>query len=196
MITDKTIVEIYEPGRSYSAGPNNLRKPSKKEIDDFGGIYSNNYICFEMFGCVVLQKDLPYKNIWFWHEKGHALYNEIHGPTNKRSLKVEKFCDQYMLFVCGWKRTIKAMFRTMSDDMDSTGQNELIQRIIAISENHPLRFIISDELIKVSEKLKRLKKPRSKSRRILLCWRNNLFKLCKAIDMEYLVEHTKEYRKD
>lgn len=196
MITDKTIVEIYEPGRSYSSGPNNSRKASKREIDWAGGLGYNGYICFQSFGSVIIQRDLPYKDVWFWHEKGHTLYEEIYGPVDKRSLKVERFCDDYMLFVCGYKRTFKALLRACSDDTTPQGKIELRKRIEYIRSAKPKFFnvLIEDTTVNVCNRLNKFpKNSKSIKAKVLRCWLKNLVKLCESFDLYYAVEYVRDH---
>ena len=78
MIRNNTIVDVYEPGRCYKAGPTYSRKPSCKEIEENGGAHAGNWICFEKYGVIIMQHDIPYREMLFWRERGYGIWNELH----------------------------------------------------------------------------------------------------------------------
>ena len=99
MITKDTLVEVWEAGRLFSSGPSRIRKPTAQEIEQKGGYGQNSWICHESFHCIVIQHDMPYKNIFFWHEKGHLLYDEKYDITRHYKYANERFCDDFMLLI-------------------------------------------------------------------------------------------------
>ena len=114
MISTNTIVDVYDPGRCFKAGPSYNRKISSKEIEENGGAHAGNWICFEKYGVIIMQQDIPYREMLFFRERGYGIWNELHGTDSEPSFKREKFCDDFMFFFCGWKRSMAAMLWLLS----------------------------------------------------------------------------------
>ena len=114
MNQSNTIVDVYDPGRCYKAGPSYSRKPSSKEIEENGGSHAGNWICFEKYGVIIMQQDIPYRQMLFWRARGYGIWNELHGTDSEPSFKRERFCDDIMFFFCGWKRSMETMLWLLS----------------------------------------------------------------------------------
>ena len=79
MIHQDTLVDIWDSERWYSSGPNETRLPNKWELNANDGNGLDGWICCEVAGVmVVIQSNMPYKDVFYWHERGHLSYKELH----------------------------------------------------------------------------------------------------------------------
>ena len=186
MITKDTLVDVWEPGCPYSAGPSMIRKPNAKELEEALGYGKNTWICMESLGCVIIQKDMPYKDVFFWHEKAHCLYAEQHGFCHKKTEKVERFCDDFMLLICGWKRTMTAQLWGLSEYTGAHGAFYLRKRVLAQVGDYRKEFLkMVNYRIKMLEKRLSVRKDKSDMKyEVDAYWLKQLRKLKEEFDKQ------------